>query len=677
VPRAMLSTIAFALLCLTGKTDAEERLVFISSFAAGDKGAIIAYHLDLDSGKLRLVKRTGGAENPFYLAVSPNQQYLYAIHAKQFGSKEPEQVAAYQLVGRTGELKLLNRQSARGSAACYLDVDATGRSVLVANYTTGSVAALPVKDDGSLGEATSFHQHVGSSVDSARQKGPHAHCIVVSPDNRFVFAADLGLDQVLAYRLDAAKATLTAAPKPFVRTPAGAGPRHLTFHPNGRRVYVVNELTNSVTLFDYVTDTGILTEKQTISTLPKDHTGKSYCADLKITPDARFLYATNRGHDSIAVYGLGTDGRLTLIAIEPSLGKGPQNLAITPEGKHLLCANMPGNNVALFRIDPKAGTLKPVGEPIAIESPSCIRILAKDLGPPERGHGLSEQQVRDGFVSLFDGKSGFGWSNARIKDGMLVSGTFPLALAGGLLQLDVAGPGTLNWERNWNLRAERIQVRRQAPSPSPVALVDGIRLRSVQFKPQGLTDITPRAIGESWKPIHHPKLPPERRASWSVKGDGVVRAVGGPGCLEFDKPYANIVLQLEVRTLAPHANGGVFFRTIPGSFMNGYEAQIYNRCHDGDPDQPATWATGAIDDRQNARRLVSRDGQWFHYTIIGSGDRIATWINGYQTADWRDERKENENPRLGKRTTAGTLQLQAHDAATDIEFRNIRIAEWK
>lgn len=675
--RAVLSTVAFVFLTLTAKTYAEERLVFISSFAPGEKGGINAYHLDLDSGKLKLAQRTGDAENPFYLAVSPNKHYLYAIHAKQFGGKEPEQVAAYQLVGRTGELKLLNRQSARGSAACYLDVDATGKSVLVANYATGSVAALPVKDDGSLGEATSFHQHAGSSNDPARQKGPHAHCIVVSPDNRFVLAADLGLDQVLVYRLDAGKAMLTAAPKPFVRTPAGAGPRHLTIHPNGRRVYVVNELSNSVTMFDYVADTGMLTEKQTISTLPKDYTGKSYCADLKITPDGRFLYATNRGHDSIAAYGLGADGRLTMIAIEPSLGKGPQNLAITPDGKHLLCANMPGNNVAAFRIDPKSGALKSIGKPIDVPSPSCIRILAKDLGAAERGQDLSEEQVAGGFVSLFDRKSDFGWSDAQIKDGMLVGGVSSLALGKGLLALDVAGPGTLKWGIKVDLDAGAKSWDWEAPSPSHVALHAGLRLRSIRFKPLGLADITPRVIGESWKPLHHAKLPEERRAFWSVK-DGVLRAVGGPGCLEYkDRQFANFVLQLEVRTLAPHANGGVFFRTIPGSFMNGYEAQIYNRCHDGDPAQPATWATGAIDDRQNARRLVSRDGTWFHYTIIASGDRIATWINGFQTADWRDERKENENPRIGKRTTAGTLQLQAHDAATDIEFRNIRIAEWK
>jgi 6-phosphogluconolactonase len=257
-------------------------------------------------------------------------------------------------------------------------VDATGKTVLVANYSSGSVASLPVQEDGSLGKPASFYQHTGSSVDPSRQKEPHAHCIVVSPDNRFVYAADLGLDQVLGYRLDAATAKLTPIRPPFVRTRPAAGPRHLTFHPNGKQVYVINELANSVTLFDYVANSGNLIEKQTISTLPKEFAGKSYCADLKITPDGRFLYGTNRGHDSVAAYRIGADGNLTLLAIEPSLGKGPQNLAITPDGTLLLCANMAGNNVAVFRIDHKTGGLTSVGSPISMPSPSCIRVMPKE-----------------------------------------------------------------------------------------------------------------------------------------------------------------------------------------------------------------------------------------------------------------------------------------------------------
>jgi 6-phosphogluconolactonase len=359
----------------TQAADAQQPLVFISAFAAGDDGAIHAFHLDLKTGQLEPVARTDDVEHPFFLALSPDQRFLYSIHASRFGGAEDEQVAAFEILGRSGRLKLLNRQSARGPAACYLDVDATGRAVLVANYSTGSVAALSAEEDGSLGEVSSFFQHAGSSVDPNRQNGPHAHCFVISPDNRFALAADLGLDQIRIYQLDVSTATLAPGQQPFARTPPGAGPRHLAFAPNGKYVYVINELSNSITLFDYDPATGMLTERQTVPTLPPEFERSSYCADLKITADGRFLYGTNRGHDSIAAYRIGQDGRLTLIAIEPSLGEGPQNLAIAPDGRLILCANMPGNNVAVFRIDTDTGRLTSVGPPVPITRPSCIRIV--------------------------------------------------------------------------------------------------------------------------------------------------------------------------------------------------------------------------------------------------------------------------------------------------------------
>jgi 6-phosphogluconolactonase len=371
----LLASVAFAMLDASSPAPAADPLVFVTAFAPGDRGGIHAYEFDTKVGKLKPLHRTSGVENPFFLAVSPDKRFLYSIHATQFGGKENEQVAAYQIVGRTGELKLLNRQSAEGTAACYLDVDRTGKTLLVANYTSGSVAALPVKPDGSLGEKSSFFQHKGSSVNPQRQKEPHAHCIVISPDNKYAFAADLGTDQVLCYKLDPATAKLAPNDPPFAQSPAGAGPRHLTFHPGGKRVYVINELLNSVTVFDYDSVPGKLTERQTISTLPPDFKGTTHCADVKVTPDGQFLFGTNRGHDSIACYRIAEDGTLTLVAIEPSLGKGPQNLAITPDGRWLLCANMPGSSVAVFAIDPKTGRLTSSGEPTQQLSPSCIMLL--------------------------------------------------------------------------------------------------------------------------------------------------------------------------------------------------------------------------------------------------------------------------------------------------------------
>lgn len=351
-----------------------EPLVFISAFASGDDAGIHAFTFDTQKGALKPLHRTADIRNPFFLAISPDKRFLYAIDAEQFGEPGDEFVAAYAIEGRTGRLKRLNRQTARGTASCYLDVDATGKSLLVANYSSGSVAALPVKGDGSLSEAVSFVQHSGSSVHPGRQKGPYAHSIVVSPDNRFALAADLGIDRILVYRLEASTAMLTPHPsRPFASLPPGSGPRHLAFHPNGRHLYAINELKNTVTHFQYSAESATLTERKTLSTLPAEFTDTSYCADLKITPNGRFLYGTNRGHDSIAIYRIGEDGALERFQIEPSLGKGPQNLLITPDGRWLLCANMPGNNVIVFRIDPQTGAIQPVGSPVTMPMPSCIR----------------------------------------------------------------------------------------------------------------------------------------------------------------------------------------------------------------------------------------------------------------------------------------------------------------
>lgn len=358
---------------------ADDPIVFVSAFTSGQDGAIHAYGFHSETGQLKLLQRTTDLENPFFMALSPNGRFLYAIDAQQFGGKEDEFVTAYAIQGRSGTLKRLNRQSARGTASCYLDVDATGRTVVVANYSTGNIAALPAREDGSLDESATFIQHTGSSVNPDRQQAPYAHSIVLSPDNRFALAADLGIDKVLIYQLEAETAQLTAhAAQPFASLPPGSGPRHLTFHPNGHRVYVINELKNTVTFFDWNREAGTLSQQQTISTLPDDFSGTSHTADLKITPDGRFLYGTNRGHDSIAIYAIGADGRLSLVSIEPSLGKGPQNLLITPDGRWLLCANMPGNNVVVFAVDSATGGLKPTGEPISIPMPACIRWLDQD-----------------------------------------------------------------------------------------------------------------------------------------------------------------------------------------------------------------------------------------------------------------------------------------------------------
>ena len=374
--RLFLFLILGTVLVMPSSSFADDPLIFISAFTAGEEGAIHAFRFDSKTGTLTPQHRTTDLQHPFFTVISPDGRFLYSIDTEKFGGQENEFVAAYSIKDRTGKLERLNQQSAKGAASCYLDIDSTGKTVVLANYSTGSVAALPVQADGSLGKATSFVQHEGSSVNPKRQKGPYAHSIEISPNNRFALAADLGIDKVLIYRLDAAASKLSVNDaQPSVSVEPGSGPRHLTFHPNGKSVYLINELKNTVTFLAYEPESGKLTTQQTISTLPADFDGVTHTADVKITPNGKFLYGTNRGHDSIACYRIGEDGKLTLIKIERSLGKGPQNLLITPDGQWVICANMPGNNVVVFRINADTGELTPTGEPITVPMASCIRWL--------------------------------------------------------------------------------------------------------------------------------------------------------------------------------------------------------------------------------------------------------------------------------------------------------------
>ena len=356
-----------------------ELLALITAFAGGDEGAIHAYQLDPSSGRLELLCRNAEVENPFFIALSPDNRFLYSIHEPvKFGGGPSGNVRAFALDSASGELTYLNEQPTGGPASCYVDVDGTGKCVLAANYSGGSVAALPVQEDGALGERTCFVEHEGSSVDPSRQKRPYAHCIVAGPGSKHVFAADLGIDKVMIYRLDPDQGMLTPGEQPFARTCPGGGPRHFTFHPSGKFAYVINEMGNSVTMFRYDGERGMLTEQQTLSTIPDDFEETTHCADVKITPCGRFLYGTNRGHDSIAVYAIDEEsGRLSLVGIEPSLGEGPQNLAITPDGTLLLVANMVGGNVVAFRIDAETGKLSATGEQVELPSPSCIMLAPR------------------------------------------------------------------------------------------------------------------------------------------------------------------------------------------------------------------------------------------------------------------------------------------------------------
>ena len=355
-------------------------LVLVSMFAPDGRGGIQALHFDPHSGAVQPAATTRGCPNAFFLTLSPDRTLVYSLTAGKFGDAGTEEVTAWRLVDRDGTLEPLGRRPGGGAATCFVTPATTGGPLLVAHYNGPGVATLPLAADGSLAADPTVVAHAcaGSGVVKGRQDAPHPHAIIPAPAAAgrppFVYAADLGCDAILCYRLDAS-GRLVAADPPAVKTPAGAGPRHLTFHPDGKRLFVINELANTIGVYDFDADSGRLTERQVIATLPGDFSGTSATADVRVTPDGRFLYATNRGHDSLAAFAIAADGRLALLEIVPSRGKGPQNLAITADGAWLLCANMPGDSLAVFRIEQATGRLTPVGEPFAISAPSSIAIV--------------------------------------------------------------------------------------------------------------------------------------------------------------------------------------------------------------------------------------------------------------------------------------------------------------
>ncbi|MFN7139076.1 MAG: lactonase family protein [Limisphaerales bacterium] len=359
----------------------DELLVYYGTFArTGSKGIYVST-LDLKTGKLSEPEVAAEIGNCGFLAIHPNKKFLYAVGDLKIPSDKPAgAVNAFTIDRSTGKLTFLNQQSSQGRGPAHLSVDRSGKAVLVANYGGGSVAALPLEPNGHLSPASSFVQHSGSSVNKQRQNAPHAHAINVSPDNRFAFAADLGLDKVLIYQFDAAKGNLRENDPGYASVAPGAGPRHFAFHPNGRYFYVINELDCTVTAFNYNKKRGALSEIQTLSTLPPGQSVELNfsTAEVVVHPSGKFLYGSNRGFDTIAVFSIEPkSGRLTLIQNESTQGNIPRNFNIDPTGRFLLAANQNSDNVVVFTIDSKTGRLTPTGQQVKVPMPVCIKFLEK------------------------------------------------------------------------------------------------------------------------------------------------------------------------------------------------------------------------------------------------------------------------------------------------------------
>src|ERR1043165_4981634 len=353
-----------------------ELLVYVGTYTSGKSEGIYLYRFNLTSGELTRAGTTKGVVNPSFLTLAPNRRYLYAVNeVDDFAGRKSGAVSAFAVDQKTGELRLLNQQASLGANPCYVEVDASGKFVLIANYSGGNVAVFPIHSDGSLGESADTKQYQGSSVNRERQEGPHAHCIRLDPTNRVAYSCDLGTDKIMIFRFDARSGKLLQGEPPWVQVKPGAGPRHLAFHQSGRYVFTLNEMHSTVTAFARDPEKGTLRELQTVATLPKDFGGANTGADIHVSPTGRFLYSSNRGHDSIAIFKIDPrNGELTAIGHEPTRGMTPRNFAIDPSGAFLLVANQKSGNIVGFRLDQRTGRLSATGHVVQVPSPVCLKI---------------------------------------------------------------------------------------------------------------------------------------------------------------------------------------------------------------------------------------------------------------------------------------------------------------
>ena len=345
-------------------------LVYIGTYTGGKSQGIYKARFDTTNGKLSRPELAATTKNPTFLALDQVGKVLYAVgETDTFKDQPTGAVSAWSIEPKSGNLKLINEQPSRGTGPCHLALDTSRKCVLVANYGSGSIAALPVEAGGKVGAEAAFVQHSGSSVNPNRQAGPHAHVITPDPLNRFALTCDLGLDKVLVYKLDPTKPSLTLNSSASVKP--GAGPRHLAFSA-GAWAYVINEMGSSLTVFEWDAARGSLKEIQTVSSLPPDFKGHNSGAEVAVHPSGKFVYGSNRGHDSIAVFAVEKDGKLKLLQHESTQGKNPRHFAIDPTGKWLLAENQNSDSIVIFSLDPATGRLKPSGQKVEVGSPVCL-----------------------------------------------------------------------------------------------------------------------------------------------------------------------------------------------------------------------------------------------------------------------------------------------------------------
>jgi 6-phosphogluconolactonase len=370
-PFALLAILALAVPTVVAAAE-KPVTVYVGTYTDGTSRGIYRLAFDPATGTMTEPVLAVETTNPSFLALHPSGRFLYAVgEVGSFQGARTGAVSAFAVDAKTGDLTLLNQQSSEGTGPCHLVVDKTGGNVLVANYGGGTVAVLPIEADGRLKPASSVQTHQGSGPNKGRQEKPHAHGIYLDAAERFAFSPDLGADRIFVYRFDAARGSLE--PHGAGTLEPGSGPRHAAFHPNGRYLYAINELLSTVTAFAYDAEKGALAAVQTVTTLPEGFSGTSWTAEVEVSPDGRFLYGSNRGDDSLAVFRVdAATGRLTAAGHAPVGGKYPRHFAIDPTGRFVLAAHQNSGTIAVLRLDPATGLPALFGAPTKVDKPVCL-----------------------------------------------------------------------------------------------------------------------------------------------------------------------------------------------------------------------------------------------------------------------------------------------------------------
>jgi 6-phosphogluconolactonase len=372
----MRSLLATVLSILVLNATAQEYYLFVGTYTSGKSKGIYVFKFNAANGEASWISNTDSSSNPSFLAIAPNGKNVYAVN--ETGRDKPGRVSAYSFDKTTGKLKFINQQLSGGDDPCFITTDQSGRWAIVGNYSGGNLSAFPINSNGSVAPYSQLIQHTGSSVNKERQDKPHVHSTFFAPDNQYVLVPDLGLDKVMAYQFNpSTNKPLTAAAKPFTAVAAGAGPRHLAFHPNKKYAYLMQEMSGAVTAFNY--NKGVLNSFQTIPTHPGDFKGQPGSADIHVSPDGKFLYASNRGSENnLAIFSIDqNNGKLTNVGYQPIMGEQPRNFIIDPTGNYLLVANQRTNNIVIYKRDKQTGLLQQTLQQVEVPNPVCLQLLAK------------------------------------------------------------------------------------------------------------------------------------------------------------------------------------------------------------------------------------------------------------------------------------------------------------